>query len=469
MNNVQLGSLVLTAGATEGVAASSVSVHLSTAEAAAVVNMGLRDHNTGATLGTVKYVPGTANNYSLPPNIILTTNGSRTIDLYADVKSSATPGTWQATVSADGSGMTTGAAVSAPPQDLQTITIVSGGTLTAACGNMPDSAILIAGSTGNHVAQHTFSAMNEGFTVNELKFTAPYYFALSTAGVTIEYYDRSGRAQQANSVFVTGPGPNTNSAAIATFTGLTMYVPNDANAWFDVDIDLGTIAAGAFSGASGAITLLANEGFSATGDSGTVITSLGANDLTGNTFYIRKSKPTFTMLDAGTDPVNGPLYRFSVVADNAGGIDIKQVGLQVRATGCNVSGLYLYDPNTSTVLTDVPEDLLENGNVFLPVGTFNWFNAQDTLAIGSTPKVYEVWSTVTGYNEPGDSITVTFRREWYMAPNSTAYDIGAHYSGGVIWSDRSAPMHSTFSEDWFNGFLVKGTDGVKDGVQTFTR
>ncbi|NCO25035.1 hypothetical protein GW901_00715, partial [Candidatus Parcubacteria bacterium] len=124
--------------------------------------------------------------------------------------------------------------------------------------------------------------------------------------------------------------------ATATYTGLTMYVPANGSTNLDVYVDLGSIGTGAgASGAAGAITLDWNEGFNATGDSGTPQTDIGSSgsaDLSNNTFYVRKSKPTFAKLDAGTDP-NTKLYRFSVVADNAGNIDLKQLAFNIVTSG----------------------------------------------------------------------------------------------------------------------------------------
>jgi hypothetical protein len=291
---------------------------------------------------------------------------------------------------------------------------------------------------------------------------------MSTASITIQYEDRNGAWQTASQSFICGN--DELQPGLATFTGLSMYVPVNGDASLNVYVDIANIAQGAFSGAVGAITLLANEGFSATGDSGAVVKSAGWWDYQiGNQFVVRKSKPTFTKLDAGTDPVNGPLYRFSVVADNAGNIEIKQLGFQIRATGCDVAGLYLFDPSASTRLTDIPEDPINeypfDGDVFLPVGTFNWYDQRDVLTIGTTPRVFEVRGTVTGYSEPGDSITVAFGQEIPISPNSTAYDMGDGCWSHIIWSDRSAPSHTVSTGDWTNGHLVEGLDGV----QTFAK
>lgn len=336
------------------------------------------------------------------------------------------------------------------------------GTLTVANGNMPDGAIVIAGSSGNHMAQFTFSATGKSFAVNKFKLQVPWRFAQSTADITVKYTDKEGVTQMATGVFTCGN--DESQPCVATFTGLSFSVLPNGSATIDVFANLVSLAVNGFSGSSGAITLLANEGFQATSDSGDVVTSLGSTDLTGNAFVVRMSKPTFAKLDAGVDPVNGPLYRFSVVADNAGIIEIKRLGFKVSAVDCQVSGLYLYDPNASTVLTDRPVDP-QNGNAYLPIGEVN---DNDVLIIGATPRIYEVRGTVTGY---GDGGTITVEFLWDMASTANGGPITgsvadiASYGNWTVWSDRSAIGHTVFTTDWTNGFLLEGMDGI----QTFTK
>lgn len=461
VNNFLFGSFIVSAGSAEAVSVSSFTVTLSAEEAAAVTNMRLDDGYTAATLGTVKNVPDTVNIYSVSPNVVLAANGQKVINLFADVRPGANVGIWQAQIDVKGYGVTTGILVSSTPasQAIQTMNIISSGTLTVASGNMPNSEILIAGSTGNYVAQYKISAANEGYTVDGLKLTTPYYFALSTANVTVKYMDKNGVVQQSVGQFFC----ESALPCVVIFTGLNIYVPANGDASVDVYVDMATLASGGFSGAAGAITLLANR-ISATGDSGSaIINPVGWGDLTGNTFTIRKSKPTFAKLDAGTDPVNGPMFRFSVVADAAGDIDLKQLSLTVNpSSGCSVSWLYLYDPIAGIQLTDVPIKWGTNGIATLPIGTAD---DADVSTIGAaTTKTYEVWGTVTGY-EPGTGawIYVKFANDASPVANSSAHSITV--GSYNVWSDRSATAHTVFTPDWCNGYLLKGMDQT----QTFSR
>lgn len=354
------------------------------------------------------------------------------------------------------------ARMSVPFMDMPGYTLnIVGGTLTAANGAMPDSAILVAGSTNNYVAQFKFSAANEGFAINKLILKIPYTSTLPLLPMTrmvVVYKDRDGLTHR-DIAALTSNSAASDPTVIAWFPdGLSMYIPADEDSTFDVYIDMDSLVANGFSGAAGAISLDWDDGFSAIGDLGTVVTSAGPADLTGNTFVVRKSKPTFTVLGAGTDPVNGPLFRFSVVADseylfadNDNPVEIKQLGFKVCAIGCTVTGLYLYNPSTSARLTEPPIDPYQGiALVPLPVGS--------VLPAFTIPKTYEVRGTVTGYGQAGDSITVGFMQDANPVANGSVSEVAG--SGAYnIWSDRSAP------DNWSNGYLLKGMGQT----QTFTR
>jgi hypothetical protein len=329
------------------------------------------------------------------------------------------------------------------------MTVASTGTLTVVNGSMPDAAILIAGSTGNEVAEYQFSAVNEGFTVDQLKLKVSNNFATSTAAVTLAWTDKNGVAKTKDGMFLAGA----LAAATATFTGLDMYVPANGDATLKVYVSLTSIASGAASGANSTISLDADEGFNATGDSGTADVTVAASDLVSKSFIVRKSKPTFAKLDAGTDPVGGALYKFSVVADNAGNIEIKQLSFTVATTACEVNGLYLYEPNASVTLTDTAvSPTTEGSSVKLLVGGVD----DDVIIVSNTAKTYELRGVVTGYSAAGDSIVVRMTQDTTAGVlNAVANTING--SSNNTWSDRSgvSGVHTTNTADWTSSYLLK--------------
>ncbi|MDO8592348.1 MAG: hypothetical protein Q7R92_01075 [bacterium] len=455
-NDVKLGSFVIAAGSSEGVAVSSITVTLTTANAATVTNMYLKD-SAGKIGGDGKNVPGISNIYSLSPNITLAANGSKTIDLYANVTSGSNAGSWIANIDADGSGTVTGNPVSADAADIQTMTIAGSGTLNIVNGSMPDSAIILAGATGQYVAEYKFSAVNEGFTVDKLKLKTGKSFATSTTAVSLSYKDKDGATKTADGMF---SADDAQTNATATFTGLTMYVPaGPTGASLKVYVSM-TSATAITSGANSTISLDADEGFNATGDAGTADTSATNSDLASNSFYVRLSKPTFVVLSAGTAPTTR-LFKFSVQADNAGSIEIKQLAFNVVTSGCTVSQLYLFGGSSQLTTTKVNPtwDGTSSANASLLRGAASGATGDNVLFISSTVETYEVKGTVSGFGDSGDSIEVSFKEDVVTAANATALTAGADgvytVDEGNIWSDRSNSAHTTATADWTNGFLLK--------------
>jgi len=409
--------------------------------------------SSAVKIGDAKSSLSSSNIYTT--SFSLAASNGKVIDLCGDVKAGAESGDWIAKVDADGVGLATSKSVSATAADIQTITI-GAGTLTATNGAKPTAAILVGGSTGNYMAQYTFSASNEGFTIDKLKLKVPNNFATSTTGITIKYKDKAGANQQSTQVLGFAA---TDSSATATYTGLTFYVPSNGSANLDVYVDLTTVGTGSgASGASGAITFDWDEGFKATGDSGTSVTTVGSADLTNNTFYVRKSKPTFAVLSAGTAPTSR-LFKFSVAADNAGNIDLKQLTFNIVTSGCDVISLKLYDVDGNALTTTAVTptwDGSSSGDASLLIGAVD-----DTVeTISTTAKIYELKGTVTGFSTTsGDSITVSFKQDTAAVNTLGAYTNGADgaytANAGNIWSDRSASAHTTVTTDWTNGYLLK--------------
>ena len=254
--------------------------------------------------------------------------------------------------------------------------------------------------------------------------------------------------------------------ATATFTGLTMYVPANSDTTLKVYISMTSLSSNGVSGANSTVRLDADEGFNATGDSGTTDTTLAAADLTSSAFYNRKSKPTFAKQTLTGAPSTGnPLYKFTVVADNAGNIEIKQLAFTVTTNGCDVASLYLYKPSSSTQITDTAiSPLTTGGTVALIVGAID----SDVLTIGTTAETYEVRGTVTNYSSAdADSVAIKFTLDAAGVANGTAYAKGADDNTSTapgatnkynVWSDRSgvSGVHTTATADWTNGYLLKG-------------
>ena len=471
-NNARLGSFILAAGASEAVSVSSITVTLDSSpnEVGSVSNMYLKDHATGVQLGDTVVTPSTSNIISV--NFTLPVSGTKVIDLYANIISGSNPGNWTANIDADGSGLDTGNAVSATAADIQTMTVGSG-ALYPANGSQPSSELLLAGTTGNSIAQFSFTAANEGFTIREMKFKTESNFASSVAQITLTYQNEAGTTKTA-SLPLTASAANSN--ATATFVGLDFYVPKESSRNIDVSID--TVlqsSSGQTTGNNGKIYLDFDEGFKATGDSGTDVTSLTGqtDDLSNSSMYIVKSKPTVSKVAiTGSPSSNSPLFKFKVVSDALGEIELKQVGFTFVTSGASIESVKLYDSASGTALTDTAVTMASTYSIETIIGrggsTTGYDNARlsgddDVQRIGTSGKTFDIRGTVTGWGDSGDSITVQLWQDT-TATTTAAADTVINGDNHFVWSDLSitGAAHTTATADWTNGYLIKDMNITQD-------
>ncbi len=463
-NNVKLGSFVLTAGAAEGADVSSITVALDSSpdEAGSITNMYLKDHATGEQLGETVVSPSTSNIISV--SFSLAASGTKTIDLYANTVSGSNPGDWTANIDADGSGSTTGNTISVDATDIQTMTF-GRGALYPANGSHPSSAIILAGTTDNSIAQFSFTSSNEGFTISKLILKTENNFASATPTVTISYTDEDGDNQEETKPFVSS---SSMGYSTATFVGLGIYIPKDASRNIDVTVDslISDTLKSETSGNSGKIYLEYAEGFKATGDAGTSVTDLTgrSSDLSGNIMYIRKSKPTFSKIALTGTPTSGSaLFKFKVVSDSTGEIELKQLGFTFTTTAATVSSIQLFESGVATALTDTVVEADSDGHARLIIGRAATTGSigggtasdDDIIRVGTSGKTLEVQGTVGGFGAAGDSITVQFRKD-SAATLTAAVGTLIQHNGQNIWSDLSitGEAHTTATKDWTNGYLL---------------
>ena len=474
-NNARLGSFTLSAGSTEGINVNTIVVNLTTANAASITDLVLKNNVGGAQIGSTKPSPSTDNTFSV--NLALAKSETITIDVYGNVKSGANIGTMVATIDSTtgGTGAVTGqTATVGSDKDLQTITLGTA-VLTGAVGsNNPNSSNVIAGQSDVLVGSFDFTAQYSDFVVSKLKVKIPMNGATSVSLVKLKW--TGGEASQ---VLALSSGAQTH--ATATFTGLTFPIAKNTTAKLDVYVNLTTIADGASTGRSITVALDGNEGYSAKDTADNEDTGLTGNttdyssDATAGkgVKIVRKSVPTLSQvaldssaLTAGTDKV---LARVAVAADSAGAVGWKYMSFTVnKSAGVTIGA-------TSTVK-------LYQGGVVVPgnfatstatgvVGGLEAFNAaltsgnlvfeattEEQVGAGSS-KTYELRGT-TAFDTDGDNLDISIANP----TTSVSTDIYATVLGtfgdatpSLIWTDRSSitTVHSEATSDWTNDYLVK--------------
>jgi hypothetical protein len=339
----------------------------------------------------------------------------------------------------------------------------------------PVSNNILAGASSVRVGEFNFAAHNSSYTVQNLAILVPTAAAGSITNVSVSYKDVNGVTQTATQALnSTGAGNIT-----ATFTGLTMYVPSNNSANLDVSVGTATIASGAISGATINISLDTGNAstsidntFRALNSTGALLTVVnsGTPIASNGTFYVRKSIPTFAMVNTGnTVPSTGtPLYKFTISADPAGAIEWSKVSFNVTATNSvTLSNLYLINDASGINLLDnsvlhptmvgqgMASGVADSAYV-IPIDlSKNTTRANyGQIAAGST-KTYDLYGTVAGFTS-GSTLSIGLTPDTSSVTNASAAVVSANaIAGNIVWSDRSAVAHSVTSSDWTNGYLLK--------------
>ena len=478
--NARVGSFTLAVGATEGVNVNTITVTLSSDESASITDLRLVDRGTGAQIGTTKTAPSTGNSFST--NFDMPSSGTKTVDVYANVKSGSNIGEWIAAIDGTSTGSLTGTSVSfgnSTTGTLQTITVAASGTLNVAIGTSPLDRIVIAGSSDVKVGSFRFSTQNSSFTLQEIKVKLPIPAATAVSAVTLKYPDVNGVTQSAVQAIALASG-SSQTQSTATFTGLAFYIPAGGEKSLDVYVNVATLANMATtSGASITVTIDDDEGFKAIDSAGNVDSDLGAADLDSNdtsgrgTLVVRKSVPVFS----APNPVSGTLSegtgralgRVTLSADAAGDVSWAKMQFTLNKTAAltlgatttvavwnsasQITGTIGTSTLSSVALTQTCAVAGETTCVitFLPT-------TEQTILAGQS-ETYELRGTVGGTAAGNNSIDVSIQRPSTTVSTGTFSQIGntAATTTSFVWSDRSAwgVTHGTGSPDWSNEYLIR--------------
>ncbi|MHB0865541.1 MAG: peptidoglycan-binding protein [Minisyncoccota bacterium] len=454
-NNAKIGAFTLSTGSTEGVNVNTIVITFPAAVSSTITNLTLKDDATGTVLGTVQTTPSTSNSFAV--NLPIPASSTKTVDIYANILSGANAGTIVPSVDSttSGTGALTGLSTSPATTALQTITLGTASLSVTQGAGDPVSNNILAGASSVKVGQFSFAASYSPYTVNTVTILVPNGAATSVSNVSLSYKDVNGATQTATQA-LTLPS-STQTMATATFTGLTMYVPQNDSANLDVMVGTPTIASGATSGAAINVTLDKGNGsnlFRAVNSAGSASTTLAANVASNGTFYVRKSIPTFAVIQpvAGTVPTTGsPIYKFSITADPAGAIEWSKLVFNISTTTANVTNVYLTDDASGTNLLDNTTTSASTTASTITVDlTKNATQPKYAQVAAGATKTYDLYGTVSSYGATGSTITISLASDGSAVANGIA-----SASGNTSWSDRSAISHSITSTDWTNGYLLK--------------
>ncbi len=360
--------------------------------------------------------------------------------------------------------------------DTTAVTITNTGTMSYALApddTESEAGLVIAGQSGVVLGKIRLTAANE-----ELKQTKMRVSLVTTGNYTnliaMSLYD--------GSTLVAGPVP-VDSTGNADFSGMSFVVPKDGSKTLTVKADLNTISGGATSGANLKITTDLSSPTSGTFEyrgtqSSTVATTISATDVTGKDKILRKTKPTVSLASLPTSTLsNGTqvISRFTVTADAAQQVSLKNIGFEVNMNNVGGTALALTSPairevgQGSDISATTTSAILNCTGSATCQFTVAFTNEQSVSA--GTSKTYELRATVAGADTSGESISTKLLGD--AAVDSGALSVsGTKVNGTVynfIWSDNSAIPHNDTdagSTDWTNGRYVKV---LPSDAQTMTR
>ena len=387
-----------------------------------------------------------------------------------------------------------------------TMTLATSGSLhVTAAADMPDSDILLSGSSDATLAKYKFSADNEAFNVTRVAFNdASSNYDDDISAVKLVYSDENGNT-------VTKTGYLSSGQVIFDNLSPAFYVPKDGSAYLTVKADIATIggSGGADSGDLPALSLAKDttndDQFKATGSgSGTTLDDddvyfTGATttaSIAANAMTIRKAKPTITVDALPTTSLTDgtqTLYKFTVTntSNESAEIGIKKFGFDVVLSDNSTSTALTLDTVKIYKSTDLTNNIaasIVNGSGADITGTANnltngtgsiyvKFTNEQSIGAGSSVTYVlkgritnsaQYDSITTSLKAPAQSSvlteyldgTVATSGAYLLVLNSASAGAGTESNAYFIWSDQSTGTshsadESTSSADWTSGYQVK--------------
>ncbi len=364
-------------------------------------------------------------------------------------------------------------------------TIKSGGVLTVTTDNLRQSTILVAGGdVWQNLAQFKATAQYEAMNLTRINVTSTGDAAAFTSVAIAQDGNVKGW-----DILPAGSYANKD----VDLTASPVMVPKDGSATFQVWGKIGNIQAsssvsGRTSGVlrSGAQVKLGIGAGITTGNwdsnysgnfnvrsigqaSGDLVYSSGSATV-GNTFVIRKSKPTVTRQTLSTTTLangtNQDLYRMQISADAAGSVAVKKITFDFSKDGSTtLSNFRIRKGSTevplgSVVITNGTSTDLEAGTI--PAG----ITSGRVIVVFSDPSTANTEETVTG---SGNVYTLSATVNGSAAGNTVSFAPARNLAGSIVTGyldDEAVALNGT-NVDGPNLDTASTPDGTADSPGTF--
>jgi len=376
----------------------------------------------------------------------------------------------------------------------RTVTVAANGAFSnqSVTDSSLQARIVASLATDEPIMKVKFSADDlEAWYIKKMNIELPTGSDADISKVYINYTDNNGDAQVAS---------GTMSSNEVQFDGLNIYVPASGSQTVDVTLDMGNVTTGGAT--AGDLMQLVFDPinndhaavleFQAIGaSSAKAYDETAANPatlITSNTLRLAKSFPVVAKEDLSTAFANGEIsiYKWTVAADDANDISMKQIAFDVNQSGvvaADISNFKLFR-NGVLVSDSADVDIVSQAGVDLEGGApgalptqvlVQWNDATSTgedIIPAGTSVTYELKATFINV-ATGDSWTTTIASDTAgnagLITNAAGKIAVATVASNFVWSDLSVSPHNSqvggpSSTDWLDGYLVSGLSAAGSQV-----
>lgn len=335
----------------------------------------------------------------------------------------------------------------------QTVTSQSG-ALTVANGSLP-VAKFVNGATTKNLYNFTLTPTYDDFTVDEIYVDILTPTTASNSGAVANVILKDGSATLQTAVIDATTGS-------ASFTGLNLALPQSGGTkTLSVDVQFSNVGVGA-NDTGGNVTLYLDGLKYRAGSGGSATTTKGLSTSTyaANAHYLVKGYPTFTNAVLPTTVLAGGTQTLFKTVVSATGGQIAWNNVTFTVSSNSAAGIFGAAADWK---------LFENGVDVTPSDTGAVASVSD---IGTTTRVQfefatervissgnsvtlELKTTVSGTLAANDSVTSKLLEGLGTTVSTEDSTTQAAKNTSFVWTDQSAPSHSTTTDDWFTDGLVK--------------
>ncbi|MCX6723800.1 MAG: hypothetical protein NT155_01335 [Candidatus Staskawiczbacteria bacterium] len=523
LTQVKLAHFTLTSATTEAVNLNTILVSLTRLETYTTnlyVKYGTQTTSSIAT-------PATSGNNTFTINHQLPAGTTIDVMVYGDVNASKA-GNTTGIANVEVKGITTGSstAVTTTSDSVlagQTITFSSGAFNATQDSQTPTNQI-VSGNQPVTAGIYKFTAQNDSYTINELKFALGAANSTGTAAAAAAVVNVSLKDNSTGTVYATAPVQYLSSKYVAYFTGLTINLP--ANSYKSLAVVL-NLSPGLTADAGTTnidvqpymsyIKVANSQGVQTSDSDGSTLFSTK----TANKTYVFKSVPTLAY--AGTDSsattgANVELYKFTVGAPTSGPVAVKQMKFTTAMANNNGTGNYLnnftFFKGTTNITDSVAIVNAGAGSSGTPAAGASLkatntigsgtvvvvFTTEEDITAGTT-NTYTLKANVNEFTNPSggngpDAVstympydaavcaqTTSYGGSYLDTSSvSTVYGLSATQSNSgsgtgtynFIWSDISSGtpvIHSytnaASSADWYDGYLLQTSNSPTETVRAY--